>query len=145
AEGAWRAIGDVAYPNLNVRVRDRQVIYGDEITAQVTYKRVGSYFEYVGGADFQASPYHAGAFLRVYDQKREDGKLTYHVVGQACPDLLLALKKSQLKNGRPVGKHAHVSDALGYALWWLEPRPKARTGVPKVGTVDIRPERGNWF
>lgn len=65
--------------------------------------------------------------------------------GEACPDVALAVKKCELKNGRPFGKYAHYSDALGYALCWLEPRPKARTGVPKVGTVDIRPERSNWF
>ena len=65
--------------------------------------------------------------------------------GKACPDLLLALKKCELKNGKPVGKYAHITDALGYALWWLEPRPKASTGVPKVGTVDVRPDRSNWY
>jgi hypothetical protein len=243
AEGMWRPIGDAAYPNLKVREHDRSEIPGDDVTAQVTYKRLGLYFEHVGGADFQASPYHAGVFLHVYDQHRDDAKLTYHVVGQAlregtedefldtvddvglwtpentlwigdasgtwqdgrhslrgrvsfdvfkqrrwrieapqkkrtergdhprnparedrialvnnllaqgrlfidgkaCPDLLLGLKKCELKNGKPIGKHAHITDALGYALWWLEPRPKARTGVPKVGTVDIRPDRSNWY
>jgi hypothetical protein len=68
-----------------------------------------------------------------------------YIDGDTCPDLLLALKKCELKNGKPVGKYAHSTDALGYALWWLEPRPKARVGVPKVGTVEVRPDRANGF
>jgi hypothetical protein len=67
------------------------------------------------------------------------------VDADACPELALVFKKCQLKNGRPIGVHSHVTDAASYALYWLEPRPKAHIGVPKVGTVDIRPERGNWF
>jgi hypothetical protein len=243
AEGAWRPVGDAAYPNFNPKLHDRSLVDGELITPQVTFNRLGRYFEFVGGADFQATPYHAGALVHVYDTHRDDGKLTYHATGQAlregtedefldvvdeagmwtpentvwigdasgtwqdgrhslrgrvsfdvfkqrrwrieppqrkktdrgdhprnparedrlslvnnllaqgrllidgkaCPDLLIALKKCQLKHGRPVGKYAHLTDALGYALWWLEPRPKASAGVPKVGTVDLRPERGNWF
>jgi hypothetical protein len=28
-------------------------------------------------------------------------------------------------DGKPRGRHAHETDALGYALWWIEPKPKA--------------------
>jgi hypothetical protein len=242
AEGAWRPVGDVAYPNFKRKVHSRSAIDGEDITGRVTNQRVGHHYDFVAGVDFQASPYHAGIFLRVYDQHREDGKLTYHVVGQAfregtedefldtveearswapetvlwigdasgtwqdgrhsirgrvsfdvfrqrrwridppqkkrtergdhprnparedrvalvnnlfaqerlfidgdtCADVALALKKCQLKNGRPAGKYAHFTDALGYSLWWLEPRPKAKVSPPRVGTVDIRPDR-SWY
>lgn len=56
------------------------------------------------------------------------------VLRSRCPQLELALRKCQLKNGRPVGIHAHITDALGYVLWWLEPRRNR----PSVTPSDIR-------
>jgi hypothetical protein len=242
AEGAWRPVGDVAYANFNRKLHCRSAVDGEDVTSQVTYQRLGRYYDYVAGVDFQATPFHAGAFLKVLDQHREDGKLTYHIIGQAlregtedqfletvddvglwtpentlwigdasgtwqdgrhssrgrvsfdifkqrrwrieppqknktdrgdhprnparedrlnlvnhlfaqgrllvdaeaCPELALAFKKCQLKNGRPVGLHSHITDAASYSLFWLEPRTKARMGIPKVGTVELRPERSNW-
>lgn len=54
-----------------------------------------------------------------------------------CPVLAEALKDCELgPNGKPRGRHAHVTDALGYALWWVEPKPKQHTQPP--GRGDIR-------
>jgi len=41
-----------------------------------------------------------------------------------CPRLAESLRECDLApNGKPRGRHAHITDALGYVLWWLEPRP----------------------
>lgn len=41
-----------------------------------------------------------------------------------CPKLAESIRECELgPNGKPRGRHSHVTDALGYALWWLEPRP----------------------
>jgi hypothetical protein len=243
AEGAWRPVGDCAYKNFDRKLHCSSVLAGEDVTSRVTYQRLGRAFDYVAGVDFQSWPFHAGAFLKVIDTHREDGKLTYHIIGQAlregtedefldviddsrlwtpentlwigdasgtwqdgrhsirgrvsfdifrqrrwrieppqkkktdrgdhprnparedrlslvnnlfvqgrlfiddeaCPELALAFKKCQLKNGRPVGLHSHITDAAGYALYWLEPKPKAKTGPLRVGTVDVRPETGRWY
>lgn len=43
-----------------------------------------------------------------------------------CPKLAESLKECELgRDGKPRGRHAHETDALGYVLWWLEPKPKA--------------------
>jgi len=47
------------------------------------------------------------------------------VDGERCPRLAIALKKCELRNHKPRGKYAHITDALGYALWFIEPKPKA--------------------
>lgn len=61
-----------------------------------------------------------------------------------CPELEQALKKCQLKDGRPVGKYAHITDALGYTLWWAEPRPRAK--VEGIGILGVKiSRRGSDF
>lgn len=46
---------------------------------------------------------------------------------QWCPRLAEAFKDCELNsiNGRkkPTGRHAHITDAAGYVLYWLEPKP----------------------
>jgi hypothetical protein len=42
-----------------------------------------------------------------------------------CPKLALALKKCELKFGKPRGRYAHQVDSLSYALWWIEPKTAA--------------------
>lgn len=62
-----------------------------------------------------------------------------------CKELDLALRKCQLKNGRPVGRWAHITDALGYILWYLEPKPKARaSGGPGIVTIPVN-RKGSEF
>jgi hypothetical protein len=63
-----------------------------------------------------------------------------------CPRLDEAFKECPLSNinGRrlPSGKHAHITDAAGYVLYWLEPRPIPATGGrPGMGIItrDVRP------
>lgn len=45
-----------------------------------------------------------------------------------CPRLAESIKDCELKmymgRRRPVGRHAHITDSLGYALFYLEPRTK---------------------
>lgn len=48
------------------------------------------------------------------------------LIDPKCVELATALKKCELRHGKPHGRHAHITDALGYVLWWLEPRPKAK-------------------
>jgi hypothetical protein len=56
---------------------------------------------------------------------------------------LADLRAAVLRTGRAgkaVGKFAHITDALGYALWWLEPRPKAKVSGG-VGIINVPVER----
>lgn len=48
----------------------------------------------------------------------------------ACPKLAEALRECDWKNDKPRGKHAHITDALGYALWWVEPAPEPARSSP---------------
>jgi hypothetical protein len=61
---------------------------------------------------------------------------------KACPKLALALKKCPLKHDKPYGLYAHCTDALGYALYWLEPQPLAPN---RGGVWNIAINRGNGF
>lgn len=60
---------------------------------------------------------------------------------QAAAD---ALTKCEVgPNGKPRGRWAHLSDALGYLLWWATPKAKAHTAPPGTGSTkafDIRPK-----
>jgi len=63
-----------------------------------------------------------------------------------CPKLSIALKKCALRQGKGYGKYAHVTDALGYAIWWAQPKtePKrtgdvARMDAWSVGDVRSSP------
>lgn len=53
------------------------------------------------------------------------------MVDPSCKALIEALKKCPSKKVRhgygPVGRHSHITDALGYLCWWTFPRPKAKT------------------
>lgn len=45
---------------------------------------------------------------------------------EKCPRLAESMRECELgPDGKPRGRHAHETDALGYALWWIEPKPKA--------------------
>lgn len=69
------------------------------------------------------------------------GKLII-VMDKAAP-VAEALTKCEVDpKGRPRGRYAHLTDALGYPLFWASPKPKAVTGPPAPNTmhsVDIRP------
>ncbi len=42
-----------------------------------------------------------------------------------------ALAKCEVDaKGKPKGRYAHLSDALGYPLWWATPKPKAHSSAP---------------
>lgn len=69
---------------------------------------------------------------------------------ERCPRLDEAFKDCPLKNinGRriPTGRFAHITDAAGYALYWLEPTPLTRSSMgmpPKVESFrHLRPGSG---
>jgi len=64
-----------------------------------------------------------------------------------CAHLDEAFKECPLKSfggGRrlPSGRYAHATDAAGYALWWLEPRPRPQVTVPSrdsMRAINLRP------
>lgn len=63
-----------------------------------------------------------------------------------APRVAIALKKCELKNHRPRGKYAHITDALGYALWWIEPKPQTRKPGAKLEAWSVASARQspNW-
>ena len=54
---------------------------------------------------------------------------------ELCPKLAEDLEKCQMKAGKPIGKHSHRTDALGYALWWAEPDPRPTSMIPPKGSI----------
>lgn len=66
------------------------------------------------------------------------------VDGEACKHLAEALRECDWKNDKPRGKYAHVTDALGYALWWIEPEPQPARRAPTSPIIQpvVRPPRG---
>jgi hypothetical protein len=36
---------------------------------------------------------------------------------------------------KPRGKHSHLTDALGYVLWWLEPIPTQPATAPTTAGI----------
>jgi hypothetical protein len=53
-----------------------------------------------------------------------------------CPRFVEALADCEAKGGRPVGKHAHATDAAGYALFWAEPPPRRNRAVDPSRLLD---------
>jgi len=51
-----------------------------------------------------------------------------------CPRLAESIRECELKFHKPHGEHSHITDALGYALFWIEPRPK-RSALPTAASV----------
>lgn len=219
-EGLWLPVGDVAYPAFKTVDHVKAAPTDGDFTRLVTKNKAGREYDYVNGADFQATPHMAGVSLKIF--RNSSGENVYSVVGEilregteddfldtvdesglwipentvwvgdssgtwqtgdhknlrgrvsfdifksrrwhinppqkaktenkrpsnpavadrvglvnhlltqgrlsvdpAAPRTVLALKKCALKYYKPSGKYAHITDALGYALWWLEPRPRA--------------------
>jgi hypothetical protein len=54
---------------------------------------------------------------------------------QRCPRLAEALRECEYRNEKPRGRHAHITDALGYALWWIEPMPKPAQRPPQASDI----------
>lgn len=53
-----------------------------------------------------------------------------------CPKLIEGLKECELgPTGKPRGYWSHITDALGYALWWAEPKPKQFSQPPARGDI----------
>lgn len=72
------------------------------------------------------------------------GQQRFMVDPVGAPRLAIALKKCEQKHGKPRGKYSHVTDAAGYALFCLEPKPlENRGGGPTAFSVPIK--RGNGF
>lgn len=65
----------------------------------------------------------------------------------SCSRLIESLKDCELRmfmsRRRPIGRHAHITDALGYALFWLEPRTKIYRKASAEGISPINiPQTG---
>jgi hypothetical protein len=65
-------------------------------------------------------------------------------IAPSCKWTIEALEKCPLGAARyggkkPYGKYAHVTDALGYPVWRLEPKARARVTIKPgdIGTVEI--------
>lgn len=223
-EGAWLPVGDRAYPKFNKKLNVGPTPEVGDITAATLSKRLGRAYDYAGGCDFQGTPHHASAIVKIFqgpngpiywfcgevvtEQGTEDDLIddildagfapeNLFVVGDAsgawqdgkhqfrgrvsfdffkarrfhieppqrpkgpdrsgrsrnpaiedrlnlvfklmeqgrlmvdperCPRLLEAFKECALKsiNGKrkPCGRYAHITDAAGYVLYWLEPKPR---------------------
>lgn len=55
-----------------------------------------------------------------------------------CPLLTKALEECETDaKGKPKGYYSHITDALGYALWWLEPEPVLYDAGPLVEGVEF--------
>jgi hypothetical protein len=56
-----------------------------------------------------------------------------------CPRLAESIRECPFKsiNGRrrPYGRHSHITDALGYVLFWLEPKPQAPRVAPRRADI----------
>lgn len=63
-----------------------------------------------------------------------------------CPLLTTSLDKCETwPSGKPKGKYAHLTDALGYVLWWMEPeaKPQRRNNEAQGGSFpNMRPGTG---
>jgi hypothetical protein len=81
--------------------------------------------------------------INLVNRLLDDGRLIVCLDG--AKDVAEALAKCEIDpKGKPRGKYAHLTDALGYALWWATPQPKAASaGVPlssSMHAVSIRPK-----
>lgn len=227
-EGEWRAIGNIAYRAFDRAASVKPTPKLGDVTASELRRRLGRPYAQIAGVDFQATPWHAGAWIQIYyaatgniyhvvdellvegteedfldrveDRDYEPGSLTWigdasgtwqdgaHSRGRVsfdvfrkrgwridapqkkvtdkgdhpknpyredrvalvnnllasgrllldpkCVELVLALKKCEMRHGKPHGRYAHITDALGYVLWWLEPKPgKKRPQGPAAWSV----------
>lgn len=74
---------------------------------------------------------------KLLDQKR------LFVDPHRCPRLAEALRECELKHHRPFGKYAHLTDALGYPLYWLEPKPRKSAALePQAAWAVSRHDTG---
>lgn len=74
------------------------------------------------------------------------GKLII-VMDKAAP-VAEALQKCEVDpKGKPRGRYAHLTDALGYPLWWATPKPGEfdRGTVPSIETVDFQRRGSDYF
>jgi hypothetical protein len=78
----------------------------------------------------------------------EQGRLR---VDPRCAWLIESFEKCPLGENRygrrrPYGKHAHVTDAAGYPLWFLEPKPGETGGwdASDIRVVRARPRPESW-
>ncbi len=58
-----------------------------------------------------------------------------------------ALQKCEVDpKGKPRGRHAHLTDALGYPLWWATPKPGEAGGwdASDIRIVRAKPRPGSW-
>jgi hypothetical protein len=72
----------------------------------------------------------------------EEGRIKVDPV--KCKFLAEAFRECELKvvagRRKPYGVYAHVTDAAGYVLWWLEPKPKAPV-ADRPGIIPIQVAR----
>lgn len=53
-----------------------------------------------------------------------------------CPRLAESLYECEAKQGRPIGRHAHATDAATYAIYWMEPEPRQRRALDASRFLD---------
>lgn len=63
---------------------------------------------------------------------------------ERTPKLAEDFARCEWKVDRPVGRHAHRTDGVGYALWWAEPKPRAKRRAGGAGSVKAPQTEGNW-
>lgn len=74
--------------------------------------------------DYPANPAREDR-INLVNRLLKDGRLI--VCLDTAAEIAEDLAKCEVDiKGRPRGKHAHRTDALGYALWWATPQPSAR-------------------
>ncbi len=72
--------------------------------------------------------------INVVNALLDRGKLIFCL--DAAAPVYEAVQKCEVDlKGRPRGRHAHLSDALGYPLWWASTKPKAPQRLPGAGSV----------
>jgi hypothetical protein len=87
---------------------------------------------------FSKNP-HISDRVSLVNKLLDQGRLI--VDPHACPRLAESLKDCELKmhnnSKRPAGVHSHITDALGYVLFWLEPRIKTFKKASAEGVAPI--------
>jgi len=78
--------------------------------------------------------------INLVNRLLDDGRLIVCLDG--AKDVAEDLAKCDVDpKGKPRGKHAHRTDALGYALWWATPQPKARRAPVAGGSWSVAGSR----
>ncbi len=79
----------------------------------------------------------------------EQGRLR---VDPACKWLIESFRECPLGANRygkrrPYGKHAHITDAAGYPLWFLEPKPTApiQVAAAQIKTVTFKRKGSDFY